>query len=240
MITKAELFKIHPEKFMLKCGICGKYFLPISYTQYKNLTIKAKNYNRLFYCSNECKKLKFGTKKCICNFCGKEFEKNQYNIKHRKLHFCSKVCFNEYLKETKKSNKAKETVCLNCGKNYFIQQASRGKFCSIKCSAQYRLKQSEQKILNGICVSERILKNYLLRHYSKCMNPECKWDWTDNNNPILELQHKDGNHLNNTLENCLLLCPNCHSLTDNYKFKRGHKSTRKYRKKYTSYSSVAQ
>lgn len=32
----------------------------------------------------------------------------------------------------------------------------------------------------------------------------------------LTLHHKDGNHLNNKLENLQILCPNCHSQTDNY------------------------
>jgi hypothetical protein len=44
------------------------------------------------------------------------------------------------------------------------------------------------------------------------------------NNPILELHHKDGNHNNNTLENCLLLCPNCHALTDSYCGKNSRKN----------------
>ena len=38
-----------------------------------------------------------------------------------------------------------------------------------------------------------------------------------NNKPIIcQLHHKDGNHLNNNLENLQILCPNCHSQTDNY------------------------
>lgn len=32
----------------------------------------------------------------------------------------------------------------------------------------------------------------------------------------LQLHHKDGDRLNNTLANLQILCPNCHSLTDNY------------------------
>ena len=47
-----------------------------------------------------------------------------------------------------------------------------------------------------------------------------------------QVDHIDGNHKNNTLDNCILLCPNCHSLTDNYKFKKSHKSTRDRRKYY--------
>lgn len=33
----------------------------------------------------------------------------------------------------------------------------------------------------------------------------------------LDVHHIDGNYLNNSESNLLLLCPNCHSLTDNYK-----------------------
>lgn len=32
----------------------------------------------------------------------------------------------------------------------------------------------------------------------------------------LQLHHKDGNNQNNNLDNLMILCPNCHSQTDNY------------------------
>lgn len=36
-------------------------------------------------------------------------------------------------------------------------------------------------------------------------------------NPVkFHLHHKDGNHMNNELDNLQILCPNCHSMTDNY------------------------
>ncbi len=35
----------------------------------------------------------------------------------------------------------------------------------------------------------------------------------------LELDHKDGDSENNSLENLSILCPNCHSQTDTYKSK---------------------
>ena len=37
---------------------------------------------------------------------------------------------------------------------------------------------------------------------------------------MLELHHIDGNHNNNKLENLQMLCPNCHSITDNFKSKK--------------------
>ena len=43
-------------------------------------------------------------------------------------------------------------------------------------------------------------------------------EWLDEPIP-LELHHKDGDRFNNTLENYLLLCPNCHAFTENYRGK---------------------
>lgn len=41
------------------------------------------------------------------------------------------------------------------------------------------------------------------------------------NRPIpLELHHIDGNRINNNKDNLQLLCPNCHSLTDNFRNKK--------------------
>lgn len=42
--------------------------------------------------------------------------------------------------------------------------------------------------------------------------------WNEQNIP-LEVHHIDGDHLNNTLENLQIICPNCHALTPNFKRK---------------------
>ena len=44
-------------------------------------------------------------------------------------------------------------------------------------------------------------------------------DWLGNPIPI-ELEHIDGNSLNNNLTNLKLLCPNCHALTPTYRRKK--------------------
>jgi len=62
------------------------------------------------------------------------------------------------------------------------------------------------------------LKNRILRaglkenHCEKCG----KTEWLGLPIP-LELHHKDGDRTNNSLQDLELLCPNCHSLTDNYR-----------------------
>lgn len=42
--------------------------------------------------------------------------------------------------------------------------------------------------------------------------------WFENKIP-LEVHHIDGNDMNNCIENIQLLCPNCHTQTDNYRAK---------------------
>ena len=63
-----------------------------------------------------------------------------------------------------------------------------------------------------------VVRNYLLKiNNYKCQ--QCGWGEI---NPTtlkvpLEIHHIDGNHLNNSIENLEVLCPNCHSLTSNFK-----------------------
>lgn len=232
-MNKEQLFKSNPEQFMLKCGICGKEFLPISYKQYDNLTKKARKYGRKFYCSDECRLLSKGTKKCKCETCGKEYYVSKYDYEHRKHHFCSKQCWLDYRKEHIENNYSKESICKFCGNKFITSKGSSSKYCSSECQHNDIIKNIDNKIENNISVSQRSLKNYLLRHYHKCMNPKCKWNWNnEEENPILELHHIDGDASNTVLSNCILLCPNCHSLTDTYKNKGARKSARTYRKKY--------
>lgn len=62
------------------------------------------------------------------------------------------------------------------------------------------------------------LKRRLLLIRKECCE-KCQWSEKrlDGKTP-LQIHHIDGNSKNNILENLLLLCPNCHSLTDNYMF----------------------
>lgn len=71
-----------------------------------------------------------------------------------------------------------------------------------------------------VCISSHSLRLKLLNHGLKehrcelCMLTE----WGSNPIP-LELDHIDGNHSNNLLENLRVICPNCHALTSTYRGK---------------------
>jgi len=109
--------------------------------------------------------------------------------------------------------------CRNCN-----NKTSNNKFCSIKCQKLYitreRLLEIEQNIYNppSFQTGANWYKRYLIiKQGNKCM--KCGWceiHSVTKKVPI-ELNHIDGNSENNELENLELLCPNCHSLTHNYK-----------------------
>jgi hypothetical protein len=76
----------------------------------------------------------------------------------------------------------------------------------------------EIMIKNAESYSSKSVKNYLLKN--KLVNNECSickippiW----NNNPLtLQLDHINGDHYDNSVENLRLICPNCHTQTDTY------------------------
>lgn len=114
--------------------------------------------------------------------------------------------------------------CLYCGK-LLTQEQRHNQYCSIECASEAKidnkiklwLEGKESGTLKDGTLSKTI-RNYLLKSANYCCS-QCGWNKinpTTGNSP-LEIHHIDGNYLNNTIENLQVLCPNCHSLTSNYK-----------------------
>ena len=78
---------------------------------------------------------------------------------------------------------------------------------------------------NSNKLKERLIQ-YGVKKY-QCENPKCGiTEWCGE--PItLELHHINGNHYDNRLENLVLLCPNCHSQTTNFRGKNSDNSLNK-------------
>lgn len=80
--------------------------------------------------------------------------------------------------------------------------------------------------------SSRNLKNQLLKErYKERICERCKTSPSETTFREVELHHKDGNAYNHSIDNLELLCPNCHSLIENYKNCNRHESVRIYRRK---------
>lgn len=139
-------------------------------------------------------------KETICNYCNTTFE--SYKKEERK--FCSQSC------SAKSSNTKRKqfSTCLFCS----AQISKKKKYCNNKCQ---QLLARRNRIEN--CeASERTWKVFLIEELGhKCQI--CNND-TWNQKPIpLELDHIDGDSLNNTRENLRIICPNCHAQTSTYK-----------------------
>lgn len=134
--------------------------------------------------------------------------------------------------------------CLNCGKELTKNQM---KYCCTKCQTDYQHKQWVQRWKDGKETGIRgqygisaHLKRYLFDKYdNKCAR--CGWGEINpfTNTLPLEIEHIDGNYLNNAEENLIVLCPNCHSLTATYKGANKGKG-RKDRKQYSLYANPEQ
>lgn len=157
--------------------------------------------------------------------------------------FCSQSCAASYnnrkypKRERKEENKLTNRKCLNCENFLFGYQE---KYCCIKCQSVHFTKK-RFKIIEQSCQAEfdvthntnaKWIKRYLIKKFGeKCM--ECGWNETNpfTGNIPIELDHIDGDGSNNSIKNCRLLCPNCHSLTKTYKG-ANLGNGRSYRKKY--------
>jgi len=100
------------------------------------------------------------------------------------------------------------------------------------------IKNIEDYLSNKVPIGTHRLKIKLIKcglKEHKCENCDLT-EWLGDLIPI-ELHHIDGNRFNNNLDNLQILCPNCHSKTDNNSGKKNKKSLEEkvVRKKYNYY-----
>lgn len=115
--------------------------------------------------------------------------------------------------------------CMNCGIEHNSSRNSYHKFCSNKCQRELEFNKNikgwfggKVNPLNTNGLSKPFVRKYLFEQFNnKCVL--CGWgEKNESTNKVpLEVDHIDGNYKNNKIDNLRLLCPNCHSLTSNYK-----------------------
>jgi len=95
----------------------------------------------------------------------------------------------------------------------------------------------KDKLIKGDkCVGSYTIKEYLVKNNiveNKCS--VCKLPPIWNNKPLtLQLDHINGDHFDNRVENLRLICPNCHTQTDTFT----GRNTAKYQKKMCSICNI--
>lgn len=163
-----------------------------------------------------------------CEECKNIFVCNQVDPNR----FCSQSCaakFNNRRRPKWVKN------CLNCGRKIGRQR----QYCSHKCNKEFFYNEFIKKWKNGAEGTTNCGRHsvFIRKFLFKKFNNECsKCGWKEQN-PItnkvpLEVEHIDGNYLNNKEENLTLLCPNCHALTPTYKALNYGKGRHKRRERY--------
>ena len=150
-----------------------------------------------------------------CKYCNEviPYEKRQND-------FCSHSCAATFNNVGNRVTLSEHSYCLNCGKEI----PSGRKYCSNKCQGEFEYKDYINKWKNNEVSGTKCstdVSNHVRRYLFETHNNSCqKCGWHEVNPYTglvpLQIHHIDGDCTNNREENLQLLCPNCHSLTENF------------------------
>ncbi len=115
--------------------------------------------------------------------------------------------------------------CINCKTE--LKRRSQIKYCSNKCQIEHQYKKyiiqwkkGKKDGTRGILtknISKYIKRYFIEKNGESCVL--CGWNKKNlsTGRVPLEIDHIDGDSENNLEENLKLICPNCHSLTTNFR-----------------------
>jgi hypothetical protein len=165
------------------------------------------------FCGKECSKKGQNTSiKTSCAHCLKEIYKVKSEYIKSNNSFCNHSCSASFNNKGVVKNGTPRGVCLSCNKS--LINLSGKKYCSAVCQKDFEM---SARIASGIFSSVTAKKYLLKTRGHQCQICNLK-EWNDKLIPI-EMDHIDGNHKNNSLDNLRLVCPNCHAQTPTYKSK---------------------
>jgi hypothetical protein len=138
-----------------------------------------------------------------CEWCS-----NQILHRNTKARFCSRKCF--YLSRRTSTTKQWTEICNVCKGKCLPGR----KLCSSCYEKSLHFRITETALIKDSKTLRRLL---LKQRGSRC--EECGLSEWRGESLIVEVHHVDGDSSNNEDKNLKLLCPNCHSLTPNFRRK---------------------
>ena len=181
---------------------------------------RAKNH----YCCHSCwAKAADSTVRTECTYCKKELVLKRNDIRRRTRVFCSHYCVGKFFANERghkpKANKA--LLCLRCNKLLTNYQT---RYCSRECQCKYEeertIREWKSGKITGVTgdgfVVEAIRRYIVEKYGNKCA--KCGWCETNTytQKSPLQIHHINGDSNRADEENLILLCPNCHSLTEKF------------------------
>lgn len=181
----------------------------------KEFSVKRYLKNKQQFCSWECHaKSMFKRIKLICPICNKEFETIPYNINKYNRRYCSQKCHS--------IQKARDAVitkrCIICNKEFESMKGRRRKICDdVECRSKFYSGSRNfrwlggKSYIKGIKMSEWKQLSCAIMKRDNWLCQSCR-----KSNDLLHVHHivpyrfsKD-----NSPDNLITLCPNCHSKAD--------------------------
>lgn len=185
------------------------------------------------YCSRKCsgkanglKKTKIKVPNTVCSFCEEPLYRSP--SKMHKFNFCNKKCQDSAAElmanyrtgpAPSPKNINHKYVCINCNLRPIVKR-NKSKICK-ECKKYLPIWEWLSGNLDAsYCGSAREPKPFVKRYLIETRGDKCEVCGFDEKAPdgrsIIQMDHKDGNYLNNNLDNLQLLCPNHHAMTHNY------------------------
>jgi hypothetical protein len=151
-----------------------------------------------------------------CKKCDKKFVPKKGTINYCSLSCKNSRVFSDESKQ-KKSILSKKQWLNGTYSNVNWKEINNNEFKKNKQTDTWT-KKMYNKLYNGEILHIQTIRKILIKDVGNCCEICNNSIWIDI--PItLEIHHIDGDNKNNELSNLQILCPNCHSQTDNYKAK---------------------
>lgn len=133
--------------------------------------------------------------------------------------FCNRKCYNDWSRRNLPKDISRQSICPKCSGEK-APYSIHCKFCYIEEKVQAKINtwlSGEWRGGSDIKLSNAVRK-YLLEQ-AKYACSKCGFNTLHpvDNQTVLEINHIDGNGENHKPENLEVICPNCHSLTPNYR-----------------------